>query len=725
MKHYDANGNVCNCGFGQYSEQVDESLTKEAGAKLDWIRDREDKFFKTEEGQRMFNLLEQLVQHNEKIDPLVPWLWREAKKNRFDDTPRGVDSLSHMADWFESNSPTRRGVDIMQLTWDDVTAKVAEWDEELQGKDADLEKAGGEIVHDFGDGWTIRKLTTAEEAKVEGDAMGHCVGGYGSAIESNRTSIFSLRDPQNQPHVTIELDPWGGNIVQIQGKGNKTPIPEYQERVGNWLLSKDNPPAVKLYYAVERFYSPRTVSDLWSYMNLEDGYLETMETAVEPTSWKDFFNPRDENGSTRGRTQFNPLMPGDEGYDEICEYPEGIDIQPIEVEDLLAIAADAFDWEDGPEAMETLAEILEDNQSHMILSEDQVNKIRTIIYSLTLKYFKIIDGYLGDYPTRYEAWGNYPFSHAIDRVLGYSFIDPQTDEPVGSYIPPAPPNPNQNELFFAPRRDYGETEEPTPIPWNDSENPDNQAGKFSKLIARLRRSKKANILDEVHGYLDPSVWKNAASPMPALKEELAEWIPQFITEALERNGYTDMGDWLSFVLTGSLTTYQYSDRSDCDISLFVNAEMFPEWSRAEMIAIMMDECDGTFVPGTRHELQCYVVPSEFTREDLYKPGMRSAYDIMERRWIVPPEKDRSHNVKSEMNEAYTIALENADKMEKLIRYEPLKAIKYYEQVHRRRRRDMQAGAGDFSPSNISYKMMEERGLFDRVHSLMKEYESAY
>jgi hypothetical protein len=449
-----------------------------------------------------------------------------------------------------------------------------------------------------------------------------------------------------------------------------------------------------------------------------------MESSAEPTSWEDFFR-RGEDGQTKGREYWNPLFFFFLGFDEVCEYLEGIDIHPIDnIKNLEAVAADAFNA-NGSEKMETLAEILEDNNANMLLDEDQVNTIRNFVYDLTFKKFYNIDSYLGNYPTRYEAWNNYPFTNAIDRVLGYSFIDKNTDEPIGSYIPLAPPNPNQNELFFAPKKQYGEAEEPTPIPWNDSENPDNQAGMFSKLLTRLRRNKRANILDEVYQYLDPEVWENSTSPRPNLRPEINNWVTQFIIEALERNGYTDMGDWLSFVLTGSLTTYQYSDKSDCDISLFVNAEMFPEWSRAEMIAIMMDECDGTFVPGTGHELQCYVVPSEFTREDLYKPGMRSAYDIMERRWIVPPEKDRSHNVKSEMNEAYTIALENADKMEKLIRYEPLKAIKYYQQIHRRRRRDMQAGSGDFSPSNISYKMMEDRGLFDQVHSLMKQHERAY
>jgi hypothetical protein len=233
--------------------------------------------------------------------------------------------------------------------------------------------------------------------------------------------------------------------------------------------------------------------------------------------------------------------------------------------------------------------------------------------------------------------------------------------------------------------------------------------------------KKTNILDDIFDQLDPAIWDNPTHPRPTLKPELSQWITATIIGALARNGYTHVEEWLSLVITGSLTTYQYSPSSDCDISLFVNADAFPEWSRAEMIAIMMDECDGINVPGTIHPLQCFVVSGEFTKEDLYKPGLRSAYDISEQRWLVPPEADRTHDVKREMNESYTIALENADKMEKLIRYEPIKAIKFYDQVHRRRKADMLQGKGDFSPSNITYKMMDQRGLFTQIENLIKQH----
>lgn len=41
--------------------------------------------------------------------------------------------------------------------------------------------------------------------KAEGEAMGHCVGGYCEPVLSGRTRILSLRDSENKPHATVEL----------------------------------------------------------------------------------------------------------------------------------------------------------------------------------------------------------------------------------------------------------------------------------------------------------------------------------------------------------------------------------------------------------------------------------------------------------------------------------------------------------------------------------------
>lgn len=207
--------------------------------------------------------------------------------------------------------------------------------------------------------------------------------------------------------------------------------------------------------------------------------------------------------------------------------------------------------------------------------------------------------------------------------------------------------------------------------------------------------RQANILDPIHPGLDERVWDNPDDSAPMLKHDHAAWIANTVWQTLERAGYDGMGKWLSLVFTGSLTTYQYSDESDVDISLFVNTANFPEWSRAEMIGVMIEHCDGLTMPGTPFPLQCFVVPPEIKREDLYKPGLRSGWDLGAKEWIVPPDPERVHDVEAEMNASYTLALENADKMERLLRFEPNKAIMFWHQIHKRRKRDHQAGRGDY------------------------------
>jgi hypothetical protein len=81
---------------------------------------------------------------------------------------------------------------------------------------------------DLPEGWTKQKLDSGEYTyfdptgkrvahpdaeqlakalKLEGDSMGHCVGGYCPDVMSGRVQIFSLRDPKGRSHATIEVEP--------------------------------------------------------------------------------------------------------------------------------------------------------------------------------------------------------------------------------------------------------------------------------------------------------------------------------------------------------------------------------------------------------------------------------------------------------------------------------------------------------------------------------------
>lgn len=233
--------------------------------------------------------------------------------------------------------------------------------------------------------------------------------------------------------------------------------------------------------------------------------------------------------------------------------------------------------------------------------------------------------------------------------------------------------------------------------------------------------RKANILDPIRPELTPLVFDDSADDKPKLKPVHRKWITSTVHKTLEDAGYEGMGEWLSLVFTGSLTTYQFSDESDVDISLFVDVKNFPEWSRSEMIALMIEKMDGVELPGTPYPMQCFVVPPEVSREDLYKPGMRSGYNLDTDDWIVPPERERVRDVEATMSAQYVHALQQADKMANLLKYEPRSAILLWHQIKRRRRRDMKMGKGDYSNSNIVYKMLANRGIFPLISELTGQY----
>lgn len=67
---------------------------------------------------------------------------------------------------------------------------------------------------------------------------GHCVGGYDQKVKSGESRIFTLRDPNNKPHVTIEMNK-AGDIVQIKGNSNSRVKPEYRDYIKDYFKTDD------------------------------------------------------------------------------------------------------------------------------------------------------------------------------------------------------------------------------------------------------------------------------------------------------------------------------------------------------------------------------------------------------------------------------------------------------------------------------------------------------
>ena len=163
--------------------------------------------------------------------------------------------MEHIIDYFNSLSDREREK-IVKKPYEQVDKEVEQWDKELaeQEKSSESKLKEGtdyEVLYKDGD-YTWVKLSTKEAYKCEGEAMGHCVGGYDPNDEDN--TIISLWDKNGEPHVTIEMqdykdDPYhdsgppgvdnsgrpGGpgydleEIVQIKGKQNHPPVGKYKD----------------------------------------------------------------------------------------------------------------------------------------------------------------------------------------------------------------------------------------------------------------------------------------------------------------------------------------------------------------------------------------------------------------------------------------------------------------------------------------------------------------
>jgi hypothetical protein len=263
--------------------------------------------------------------------------------------------------------------------------------------------------------------------------------------------------------------------------------------------------------------------------------------------------------------------------------------------------------------------------------------------------------------------------------------------------------------------------DPSELSWLDDQA-DQFPDEYRAYQAYKGMARQSNILDPIKDNLDPEVFQNPGADMPKVHPRIVHWVKRHVYKVLTDAGYPDPSKYLRLILTGSLTTYQWSHVSDFDVSLWVDVKNFPDWQRADMIALMVEKLDGTTVPHTTHPLQCFVVNSKLVKmDDLYRPGLRSAFDLDKQQWIVMPEKGRMLDV----YKAYPALIQYAkiieDKMRMLIRYDPPLAKEFWHQIHKKRQRDQAASKGDYAESNIAYKWLANAGLFPQIAESTGEY----
>ncbi len=133
--------------------------------------------------------------------------------------------VEHLIDYFTHSGEF--GDKEIRVSGEDAFGKASIWGKASKAKEKEVARAkdGVDTIHEYDDGFQWVDVKAAGALKREGSRMGHCVGGYCDSVASGAVSIFSLRDPKNSPHVTVEIRK--NAIWQIKGKGNERPVDKY------------------------------------------------------------------------------------------------------------------------------------------------------------------------------------------------------------------------------------------------------------------------------------------------------------------------------------------------------------------------------------------------------------------------------------------------------------------------------------------------------------------
>lgn len=141
-----------------------------------------------------------------------------------------VSALKHKKDWIKPDKPERlKKLSTMRDAKNAADKDMLKAAQRLAVKFKGVGDNDGdiEVVKTFEDGFAIVRLLTQTALQRESAMMNHCVGegAYNDGLEGDNTIIYSLRDPKNEAHATIEVQ--GNTMKQCKGKQDLPPVAKY------------------------------------------------------------------------------------------------------------------------------------------------------------------------------------------------------------------------------------------------------------------------------------------------------------------------------------------------------------------------------------------------------------------------------------------------------------------------------------------------------------------
>ena len=151
------------------------------------------------------------------------WIARESKKHP--DILENYQLISNIVDWAKSTKSN-----IMKFDLDQAKKDQDDWHNDIgskiRGKIESSEIDQERVMYVTDDGRFFFYMLDPEDLEYEGNKMHHCIGdgaqqdqNYAKKIKDKISQIVSLRDDDNIPHVTIEIEISTKTTLQIQGRG--------------------------------------------------------------------------------------------------------------------------------------------------------------------------------------------------------------------------------------------------------------------------------------------------------------------------------------------------------------------------------------------------------------------------------------------------------------------------------------------------------------------------
>jgi hypothetical protein len=138
-----------------------------------------------------------------------------------------INEINLVLDWIKS--PFRREVLNLKTieSFPQALEMAHQWHNSMEATGI-INDESGDIVKRYPNGYYWIDLKTNSSSE-ESQAMGHC------GTDGRATTLFSFRDKNKSPHVTIAYNANNKSVLQVKGRGNKRPIDEYMKYVYDFL----------------------------------------------------------------------------------------------------------------------------------------------------------------------------------------------------------------------------------------------------------------------------------------------------------------------------------------------------------------------------------------------------------------------------------------------------------------------------------------------------------